>query len=254
MAKINFFKNTIHSGWFYDMDFMLKVANKKMILQPHSFFFQFYFKKEKNIFSITALAYFDCHYIALKEINYRRAVQTEIHKDIIEQSKRGSSKAQYQLYQLYAKAMYNTSYRMMNNQAEAEDMLQEAFTEAFMKLDTFRYESTFGAWVKRIVVNRCINEIKRRKADLQLLDNMSAFDNKEDEEEIHAELSVAEIKRAMQELPEGSRVIFSLYLLEGYDHREIAQILNVSESNSKSQYMRAKKRIKEILEGNRYEN
>jgi RNA polymerase sigma-70 factor (ECF subfamily) len=108
--------------------------------------------------------------------------------------------------------------------------------------------------MKRIVVNRCINEIKRRKADLQLLDNMSVFDNKEDEEEIYAELSVSEIKRAMQELPEGSRVIFSLYLLEGYDHREIAQILNVSESNSKSQYMRAKKRIKEILEENRYEN
>lgn len=181
-------------------------------------------------------------------------MHTDIHKEIIEQSKSGSSKAQYQLYQLYAKAMYNTSYRMMNNQAEAEDMLQEAFTEAFLKLDTFRYESTFGAWMKRIVVNRCINEIKRRKADLQLLDNMSVFDNKEDEEEIHAELSVAEIKRAMNELPEGSRVIFSLYLLEGYDHREIAQILNVSESNSKSQYMRAKKRIKEILEGKRYEN
>ena len=181
-------------------------------------------------------------------------MQTEIHKDIIEQSKSGSRKAQYQLYQLYAKAMYNTSYRMMNNQAEAEDMLQEAFTEAFMKLDTFRYESTFGAWIKRIVVNRCINEIKRRKADLLFLDNMSMFDNKEDEEEYHAELSVNEIKKAMQELPEGSRVIFSLYLLEGYDHREIAQILNVSESNSKSQYMRAKKRIKEILEGKGYEN
>ena len=136
-------------------------------------------------------------------------MQTEIHKDIIEQSKRGSSKAQYQLYQLYAKAMYNTSYRMMNNQAEAEDMLQEAFTEAFMKLDSFRYESTFGAWVKRIVVNRCINEIKRRKADLQLLDNMSVFENKEDEEEIHAELSVAEIKRAMSELPEKRKIIAS---------------------------------------------
>lgn len=181
-------------------------------------------------------------------------MQTEIHKEIIEQSKRGSSKAQYQLYQLYAKAMYNTSYRMMNGQADAEDMLQEAFTEAFNKLETFRYESTFGAWLKRIVVNRCINEIKRRKADLQLFDNMSKFNDLEDVEDVNAELKVADIKKAMQELPEGSRVIFSLYLLEGYDHREIAQILNVSESNSKSQYMRARKRIKEILEETRYEN
>jgi len=181
-------------------------------------------------------------------------VQTEIHKDIIEQSLRGSSKAQYQLYQLYAKAMLNTSYRMMNSLADAEDMLQEAFTEAFSKLNTFRYESTFGAWLKRIVVNRCINELKRKKTELQFFDNMVKFNDREDTEDVYAELSVPQIKKAMQELPEGSRLIFSLYLLEGYDHREIAQILNMSESNSKSQYMRARKRIKEILEGKNYEN
>lgn len=182
------------------------------------------------------------------------ALQTEIHKDIIEQCMRGSSKAQHQLYQLYARAMLNTSYRMMNSLADAEDMLQEAFTEAFNKLNTFRYESTFGAWLKRIVVNRCINELKRKKTELQFFDTMLKFNDREDEEEVHAELSVSQIKKAMQELPEGSRLIFSLYLLEGYDHREIAQILNMSESNSKSQYMRAKKRIKEILEGTSYEN
>jgi RNA polymerase sigma-70 factor (ECF subfamily) len=181
-------------------------------------------------------------------------VQIDIHKDIIEKSKKGNSKAQYELYQLYAKAMYNTCYRMMNSQMEAEDMLQEAFTEAFMKLHTFRYESTFGAWLKRIVVNKCINEIKRRKADLRFEDNMSMYEGREDEDEIKAELNVKDIKRAMAQLPEGSRVIFSLYLLEGYDHREIAQILNVSESNSKSQYMRAKRKVKEILEGGVYEN
>lgn len=182
------------------------------------------------------------------------AVQIDIHKEIIEKSKKGNSKAQYQLYAQYAKAMYNTCYRMMNNQAEAEDMLQEAFTEAFMKLHTFRFESTFGAWLKRIVLNKCINEIKRKKADLNFVEDMAVYEGREEKEELSMGLNVKDIKRAMEQLPDGSRMIFSLYLLEGYDHREIAQILNVSESNSKSQYMRAKRKVKEILEGGVYEN
>jgi len=181
-------------------------------------------------------------------------VQIDIHKEIIEKSKKGNSKAQYQLYQLYAKAMLNTCYRMMNSQAEAEDMLQEAFTEAFMKLHTFRYESTFGAWLKRIVVNKCINEIKRRKTDLNFVEDITVFSERKEDDEINVGLSVKDIKKATESLPDGSRMIFSLYLLEGYDHREIAQILNVSESNSKSQYMRAKRKVKEILEGGNYEN
>jgi RNA polymerase sigma-70 factor (ECF subfamily) len=181
-------------------------------------------------------------------------VRTDIHKEIIEKSKKGNSKAQYQLYQLYAKAMYNTCYRMMNNQPEAEDMLQEAFTEAFMKLHTFRYESAFGAWLKRIVVNKCLNEIKKRKTDLNFVEDLAIYNERKDDEEFTVGINVSDIKKAMEQLPDGSRMIFSLYLLEGYDHREIAQILNVSESNSKSQYMRAKRKIKEILEGGTYEN
>ena len=79
----------------------------------------------------------------------------DIHRDIIELSKARNPQAQFQLYQLYSKAMYNICYRMMNNREEAEDMLQESFTEAFMKIDTFRFESSFGAWLKRITINRC---------------------------------------------------------------------------------------------------
>ena len=80
----------------------------------------------------------------------------DINRDIIELSKARNSQAQFHLYQLYAKAMYNICYRMMNNREEAEDMLQEAFTDAFLKIDTFRYESSFGAWLKKIVINKCI--------------------------------------------------------------------------------------------------
>jgi RNA polymerase sigma-70 factor (ECF subfamily) len=144
---------------------------------------------------------------------------------------------------------------MMNDREEAEDMLQEAFSEAFRRLDSFRYESTFGAWLKMIVVNRCINEIKRRKAQLEFFDDMTPF---EDEEDLttgqETGLSPALVRQAMEQLPKGSRMIFSLYLLEGYDHQEISGILNISESNSKTQYMRAKQRIKEILKDKIYES
>lgn len=173
----------------------------------------------------------------------------ELHREVIELSKEGNPKAQFTLYQLYAKAMFNICYRMMNNQAEAEDLLQESFTEAFKKLNSFRYESNFGTWLKRIVINKCINEIKRRKADLQYFDDISNFDNCEEEEAPYkAGLSIENVKEAMKELPKGSQIIFSLYLLEGYDHKEISQILNISESNSKSQYMRAKNSVKEYLQ------
>ena len=175
-------------------------------------------------------------------------VYQDIHKEIIELSKAGNNRAQYQLYQLYSKAMFNISYRMMNNREEAEDMLQEAFTEAFMRLGSFRYESSFGAWIKRIVVNRCINELKRKKAELVLTDNLP--ENKPEAEEDNVEitnLKVKDVMRAMELLPEGYRVIFSLYLLEGYDHSEIAQIMNITESTSKSQFSRAKQKLKELL-------
>ncbi len=173
----------------------------------------------------------------------------KLHKEVIELSKKGNPKAQYRLYQLYAKAMYNICYRMMNNKTKAEDMLQEAFTDAFRKLSTFRYESNFGSWLKKIVINKCINEIKRRKIDLQLFDEMGEFDGFEDEPEKYRDgLSMENIKKAMDILPKGSRIIFSLYLFEGYDHTEISQILSISESNSKSQYMRAKNKIKDHLQ------
>ncbi|MBU2553128.1 MAG: sigma-70 family RNA polymerase sigma factor [Bacteroidetes bacterium] len=150
--------------------------------------------------------------------------------------------------------MFNICYRMMGNKEEAQDMLQESFTDAFKRLESFRYEATFGAWLKRIVVNHCINEIKRRKTELVFFDDMHLFQQRSDEEEMLPEVSVPMIRRAMEELPNGSKMIFSLYLLEGMDHGEIAQILGVSESNSKSQYMRAKQRIRDILKEVVYEN
>jgi RNA polymerase sigma-70 factor (ECF subfamily) len=176
----------------------------------------------------------------------------ELHREIIELSKIGNTKAQYQLYQRYARAMYNICYRMMNNREEAEDMLQESFSEAFHKLGTYRFESAFGAWLKRITVNKCINALKKRKANLVPVDELPDNPEETDGTSEGYGLSVEQVQHAMEQLPEGYRVVFSLYLLEGYDHGEISQIMGISEATSKSQYSRARQRIKEILNHQSY--
>lgn len=173
-------------------------------------------------------------------------VQLDIHKKIIEASKTGDTRAQYKLYQLYSKAMYNVCMRMMNHREDAEDALQESFTEAFIKLDAFRYDGTFGAWLKRIVVNRCINKLKRRNREIMTVDDLTNYDQVEVQFE-NNKLDINRIHRAMKKLPDGYRVIFSLYLLEGYDHREISQIMGITESTSKTQLHRAKAKLKELL-------
>lgn len=182
-------------------------------------------------------------------------VKTDIHKDLIELSKAEDSAAQYSLYKLYAKAMFNVAMRIMNKREEAEDMLQDSFVDAFGRLAGFRYESSFGSWLKRIVINHCLNELKRKKTELAYFEDMSTFDKNTDEDEsgYEAALEVEQVRKAMEQLPDGARMIFSLYLLEGYDHVEISQILKISVSNSKSQYMRAKRKIKELLTTQRYE-
>lgn len=169
---------------------------------------------------------------------------------LIAQCLSGNRKAQFELYQRYAKAMYNVALRMLRNAADAEDVLQNAFVEVFTRLDTFRHESTIGAWIKRIVVNQCINFMKKRKPDLvpaeeRWPDTPDTTDTS-DEDETRA-LSVEKINQALTLLPDGYRVVFSLYLMEGYDHQEIAGILNISEATSKSQYSRAKTKIRTIL-------
>ena len=172
----------------------------------------------------------------------------DIHRDVIESCMKGDVRAQYQLYSLYSKAMYNICVRMTNQIEEAEDMLQESFSYALSKLGSFRFESSFGAWLKRIVVNTCINHLKKRKVDLVYTEQNNdpiPDDDYVDYQEI--EFQVEGVMKAVKQLPEGYRVVFSLNLLEGYDHKEISEILGISESTSKSQFLRAKQKIKEIL-------
>jgi len=173
------------------------------------------------------------------------------HKDIVEKCKRGNRRAQFELYSLYSRAMYSICLRMLQQEQEAEDLLQESFVDIFTKLHTFKFQSSVGAWIKRIVVNNCINHLKRNRMLFEELENRHTGII-EEEEEVKEEhpfpYDVSTVKKAIQELPDGYRVVFTLYLMEGYDHKEIAQILDISEATSKSQYSRAKKKLREMLQ------
>lgn len=174
----------------------------------------------------------------------------DIQKQLVEACKAGNRKAYNELYNLYAKAMYNICYRMMNDAEDARDMLQEGFVDAFRRLESFRFESTFGAWLKKIIINKCINALEKRKitwADEEISDDTIYDTEAETLNETELQLSVERVKNAMNRLPEGARVIFSLYLLEGYDHTEISEILHISESTSKTQFMRARQMVKDIM-------
>ncbi|GAB4487254.1 MAG: RNA polymerase sigma factor [Saprospiraceae bacterium] len=174
---------------------------------------------------------------------------TQTHRDLIERCREGRRDAQFELYRLYSKAMYNTALRMVQNPHDAEDLLQSIFIEVFGKLDSFRYESSIGAWIKRITVNKCINFLKSRRLAFSELTqyNDRAEEQAPDPEPLY---SVERINRAISELPDGYRVVFSLYALEGYDHEEIAQVLGITEATSKSQYSRAKAKLRETLTTN----
>lgn len=167
------------------------------------------------------------------------------HASLIGECVKGSSKAQFRIYELYSRAMFNLACRIVNNREDAEDILQESFVECFRNIGTFRFESTFGAWIKKIVINKCLNQIKKRKIDLTLCETLPEVIHEENEDD--NVFDTKKIFKGIELLPDGYRVILTLYLLEGYDHSEISQILGITESTSKSQYSRAKEKLRNII-------
>lgn len=161
----------------------------------------------------------------------------------------GSSAAQFELYKLYAKAMYNVAFRILNYQEEAEDVLQESFLDAFNRIVDFRQETTFGLWLKQIVINKSITYLRKRKFEFVGTEELADWPEEPACEDLsYQNLQVEKVRKAICLLPDGYRVVLSLYLLEGYDHEEIAHILKINENTSRTQYMRAKRKLISILE------
>lgn len=170
----------------------------------------------------------------------------DISGQLVERCRRGDSKAQFELYRLYANAMFNVSCRIIPDKMEAEDAMQEAFFKAFDKIDTFRNEVTFGAWLKRIVVNTCIDHLKPKRLLTVSIDDTPGLSVQPNDDECSPE-SVEEVKAAMQRLPEGYRLVLILRLLDGYEYEEIAEMLGIAQSTVRSQFVRAKQRLIELL-------
>jgi len=178
-----------------------------------------------------------------------------IHQELIDACRIGDRKAQFEIYKRYYKAMYNTSLRIVNDSAEAEDIMQESFLDAFQRLDSYTGEGSFGSWLKRIVINRSLDFLRKLKDTISI--DEGDFDIT-DVEEVNIEeeilFRVAEIKLAISQLTEDYRVVLTLFLLEGYDHEEISSILNISNQLSRTRYSRARTKLLDLLKKNSINN
>ncbi len=170
-----------------------------------------------------------------------------IHQEVIDRCREGDRQAQSQLYKLYYKAMYSISFRILNDSMEAEDVMQEAFLSAFRNIESYKGQVSFGAWLKRIVVNRSLDQLKKRRIKFEEVTEKTAQIS-ESEMETTA-VNIQTIKEAIQDLPDGYRVVLSLFLIEGYDHEEISSILGITNSSSRTQLLRAKNKLRNNLAG-----
>ena len=168
-------------------------------------------------------------------------------QDLIDGCKRRDQKSQFMVYKLYYKAMYNVSLRIVQNEMEAEDIMQESFLSAFDRIDTYSGAACFGTWLRKIVENRSYDFLRRNKRmtfeNIEKSSVTSQMAAMTPEEEYTKDSLVKKVREIINHLPAGCREVFSLYHFEGYDHEEIGEILSISPVTSRSQYNRSKKRI-----------
>ncbi|WP_117884080.1 RNA polymerase sigma factor [Aureibaculum luteum] len=175
-----------------------------------------------------------------------------LHTDLIKKCKKNNSKAQMKVYDLYCDAMFKTAFNFTKDKAQAEDMMQESFIKAFQNLNQFNESVAFGAWLKKIVINQCLDHLKRRKLTIVEINENHLQLSDEDNWKVQSSISIDQVYYAIEQLAENYKITLKLFLLEGYDHQEIAQILNITEVASRSQLFRAKNKLKEMLKQKNY--
>ncbi len=171
--------------------------------------------------------------------------------DLVHRCQSGDRSAQSELYHRYAKAMLNCAYRILNDKEEAKDALQDGFVKVFRKIDQFRGDATLGAWIKRIIVNTAINQSRKRppttnNTEIEAVAEVEVEKSPSRDDDLQLNVEVARL--ALANLPDGYRTVCTLYLVEGYDHKEISEILGISLSTSLSQYSRGKKKLRELIQ------
>ena len=173
-------------------------------------------------------------------------------QNLIIESKKGNHLAQIQIYDKYYQAMYNVAYRYLRNSEDAKDAMQEAFLKAFSNLNAFEERKTFGAWLKRIVINQSLDVLKKKKIEL-IYDDHYYVEAIDDIVEVDFVITRDHVINAINGLSEKYALILNLYLIEGYDHVEISDILNIPVKTSRIQLYRGKKLLKESIKTTLYE-
>ena len=177
----------------------------------------------------------------------------QLHQPIIDGCKNNDAKAQMQLYDLYYKAMLLVAVRFVNDTFIAEDIMQEAFIKAFKNINSYNEEVAFGAWLKRIVINQSIDFLKKKKLDLVLInEETNILIDDDDDWSVSNTITYQEIVNCIQKLKDKYSVVLTLFLLEGYDHKEISEILGISEVTSRTHLLRGKKKVQEQLKNVHY--
>ena len=166
---------------------------------------------------------------------------------ILEGCLRNDPTAQRELYNQYSPKMLAVCYRYAHNREDAEDMLQEGFIKVFLQLRTFESRGSFEGWIRKIIVHTCINILKKNKKFNESVDLIHASAIQIREDSVPAVVQVKQVVECIRTLPIGYRTVLNLFAIEGYSHREIAQLLDIEESTSRSQFTRAKSMLEDLL-------
>ena len=164
---------------------------------------------------------------------------------MLNRCKLGDRNAQFEIYRLYYRQMYNSSLRIVGATDIAEDIMQESFLTAFQKLNSFKGEASFGVWLKRIVINNSLDYLRKRKVLIEELNEN--LDMTDDDDQEPDNLTAEEVMEAISALPDGYRTVLLLILIEGYDHEEASRMMGVRNVSTRTQFSRARKKLQEIL-------
>lgn len=172
-----------------------------------------------------------------------------MHKDtqLIKLCKNGNEVAQLQVYDTYAQAMFTIACRYLKDDEEAKDAMQEGFLKAFLNIESYKPEATFGAWLKRIIINQCLDVLKKNKLEFEAVEVSELQIINEEDWHFDTTITKREILFAIDQLNEKHKVVVTLYLLEGYDHEEISNILEIPVKTSRTHLRRGKLKLQDLL-------
>ena len=176
------------------------------------------------------------------EFKIYRAKEDELIKGCLKRDRN----AQQQLYDLYSSKMYAICYRYVRHAMEAEDVLVMAFTKIFDRIEQFKGEGSFEGWIRRVMVNEALTHLRKSRA-MSVETELEQADREPDYDRLSDHLEAEDLQKMIQELPPGYRVVFNMYAIDGYSHKEIAEQLGITENTSKSQLSRARTYLQKIL-------